>query len=476
VAGEAYLTTIKNCSADGDVKATSTTNQSAAGGIVGSIQQGSVADCYSTCDVSGGNTDVGGVAGYVENGSVANCYATGAISGTSYVGGIVGSLNVSGSVNNCAALNESVHADNSPVGRVAGSNGGTMAGNVAWDGMNNGSGGAAFSTDPVLNGSDRSSAQISTDASHGGIFAGSGGWNSINSGHLPGFTADVNMPAHLSPTATTYTVTYNLNGGTGTLPTEANKAAGATFAAAAATGITAPIGKQFKQWNTAANGSGTAYAPGANVTMPGSALTLYAIWENIPTPPTPTDPTPDPDLSDIYAAVDLIQFTIIQIPQEAANTETETRAWLEEYLRTQFNNLHLYVSVTDIRFSQFEAAIAGSAANANGTHGAVTFSALLSKGIYTVQVTFIHGRIVATPYVPSTGNEVAAKAALKAVSDGATLAISGLSPGEDLRIYSAFGQLIYKGRAMASEAHIQLNVRGTLIVVSGQRTLKVFVK
>ena len=102
-----------------------------------------------------------------------------------------------------------------------------------------------------------------------------------------------------------YTVTYNLNGGTGAPPTEANKALGATFAAASSAGITAPPGKQFKQWNTHSAGTGTAYAPGATITMPASALTLYAIWENIPitttytvtynlnggtgTPPTETD-------------------------------------------------------------------------------------------------------------------------------------------------------------------------------------------
>jgi uncharacterized repeat protein (TIGR02543 family) len=77
---------------------------------------------------------------------------------------------------------------------------------------------------------------------------------------------------------TTYAVTYNLNGGTGTTPTETNKAAGATFAAAATTGITAPTGKQFKEWNTASDGTGTTYAPSATVTMPNNALTLYAIW------------------------------------------------------------------------------------------------------------------------------------------------------------------------------------------------------
>lgn len=79
---------------------------------------------------------------------------------------------------------------------------------------------------------------------------------------------------------TIYTVTYHANGGTGTAPTESDKAADATFVAADNTFI-APSGKQFKHWNTAADGTGTSYAAGATVTMPASALNLYAIWEDI---------------------------------------------------------------------------------------------------------------------------------------------------------------------------------------------------
>jgi hypothetical protein len=77
-------------------------------------------------------------------------------------------------------------------------------------------------------------------------------------------------------------VAYDLNGGTGTAPTESPKAAGATFAAASASGITPPsISEQFKEWNTLSDGTGTGYAEGATVTMPAFALTLYAIWEPI---------------------------------------------------------------------------------------------------------------------------------------------------------------------------------------------------
>jgi hypothetical protein len=46
--------------------------------------------------------------------------------------------------------------------------------------------------------------------------------------------------------------------------------------------MTAPDGKRFKEWNTAADGKGTSYKAGATVTMPGNSITLYAIWEDIP--------------------------------------------------------------------------------------------------------------------------------------------------------------------------------------------------
>ncbi len=80
----------------------------------------------------------------------------------------------------------------------------------------------------------------------------------------------------------TYTVTYNANGGTGTAPIESDKIQEEIFTAASADSLTPPEGKRFKEWNTKDDGAGTAYMPGASVTMPEENLTLYAIWEDIP--------------------------------------------------------------------------------------------------------------------------------------------------------------------------------------------------
>lgn len=82
-----------------------------------------------------------------------------------------------------------------------------------------------------------------------------------------------------------YSITYSLNEGTGTTPAEADKLAGATFSAADSAGMTAPSGKRFKEWNTAADGTGTGYRAGETVTVPDGNLLLYAIWENVPADP-----------------------------------------------------------------------------------------------------------------------------------------------------------------------------------------------
>ena len=73
-----------------------------------------------------------------------------------------------------------------------------------------------------------------------------------------------------------FTVTYNANGGTGTVPsaqTQSIPAASITTASWSGT----RSGFQLNGWNTAANGLGTDYAHGASI-LPGGPVTLYAKW------------------------------------------------------------------------------------------------------------------------------------------------------------------------------------------------------
>ena len=78
----------------------------------------------------------------------------------------------------------------------------------------------------------------------------------------------------------TYTVTYNLNGGTGTAPTDGNRYVSGeeVRAKAAPAGLTTPADKTFDGWNTRADGSGTDAAAGGTIAMISGGLTLYAKW------------------------------------------------------------------------------------------------------------------------------------------------------------------------------------------------------
>ena len=75
------------------------------------------------------------------------------------------------------------------------------------------------------------------------------------------------------PEPTTYTVTYNLGGGTGTLPTQAATTAGGTFTLASSNNITKD-GHTFAGWNDGT----TTYEEGATYAMPASNVTLTAQW------------------------------------------------------------------------------------------------------------------------------------------------------------------------------------------------------
>ena len=78
-----------------------------------------------------------------------------------------------------------------------------------------------------------------------------------------------------------HSVTYDLNGGTGTLPTQEAKYVGETFTAHnGTTGITPPIGKEFSKWKDQDEAD---VLGGATYTMPAKAVTLTAQWIDPPT-------------------------------------------------------------------------------------------------------------------------------------------------------------------------------------------------
>lgn len=75
--------------------------------------------------------------------------------------------------------------------------------------------------------------------------------------------------------AATYTISYNANGGSGTMSSTTG-----TDPAVAACTFTPPSNKQFSYWHTTSSGTGgTTYAAGDT---PKKNLNLYAIWEDLP--------------------------------------------------------------------------------------------------------------------------------------------------------------------------------------------------
>ncbi|MGN0787260.1 MAG: InlB B-repeat-containing protein [Christensenellales bacterium] len=78
-------------------------------------------------------------------------------------------------------------------------------------------------------------------------------------------------------TPTTYTVTYNANGGEGAPASQSFETGGSVILSSV---IPTRTGYEFISWNTAANGSGTSYAPGATYSAYAS-VTLYAQWSSL---------------------------------------------------------------------------------------------------------------------------------------------------------------------------------------------------
>ena len=79
--------------------------------------------------------------------------------------------------------------------------------------------------------------------------------------------------------AASVTISFEAGEGSGEMPSGIARV-GDDYTLPAAS-FTAPEGKQFKCWNTAADESGDEYADCATITLTGN-VTLYAIWEDVP--------------------------------------------------------------------------------------------------------------------------------------------------------------------------------------------------
>ena len=96
------------------------------------------------------------------------------------------------------------------------------------------------------------------------------------------FVENLTFYAIWSSAASTYSITYDLGGGNGTLPIEGNKSAGQTFTTASGSGIS-KAGFTFAGWSCAS----ATYAAGATVTVGNANIICTAIWNAIITPSAP---------------------------------------------------------------------------------------------------------------------------------------------------------------------------------------------
>ena len=111
--------TVSGCYNTGAVRAYTNTG-SYVGGVVGSMWDDTIVNCYNTGIVIGSSDCVGGVLGGTVKGTVSNCYNVGNVSGKEEVAGVVGRISDSGIVSNC--FNIGSVSGNDYIGGIVGYN------------------------------------------------------------------------------------------------------------------------------------------------------------------------------------------------------------------------------------------------------------------------------------------------------------------------------------------------------------------
>jgi hypothetical protein len=122
---------------------------------------------------------------------------------------------------------------------------------------------------------------VGSGLSNSGYFFG--GWNTNTSGTGTNYSAGESF----TPTANitlyakwdaNYTVTFNVNGGSGTAPSAQTVSPGSAITLPGGSGLSMS-GYTFGGWNTMADGTGTNYKAGESFT-PTASITLYARWND----------------------------------------------------------------------------------------------------------------------------------------------------------------------------------------------------
>ena len=271
--------TIENCTFSGSV----TGSGECVGGIAGHAYFSDISKCSAVANVTGGSKDVGGIAGELYDGGIYNCVHTGTVIGegqTCRVGGIVGYYNGGDLVNDChsGAVTGYLY-----VGGVIGYKESNMLSSKFEHCYYLAGGLTYYTVSGVLSHDDEGIGEMSIlDAGHG--YNGPGYADALtaneyaNASSFSGWDFESvwemteNGPAVIVKNDGN-PVTFNANGAEGTMEDWISPYFGGNLPACTFT----KAGETFIQWNTEADGSGTAYADMAMV--PGDEpLTLYAIF------------------------------------------------------------------------------------------------------------------------------------------------------------------------------------------------------
>ena len=297
--GQNYAT-VTNCYNSGSVE-----GNYSVGGVCGN-SWGNVTNCYNTGNVEG-NEIVGGVCGWNDMGSITNCYNTGSVEGNYSVGGVCG--NSWGNVTNC------YYQKDMAAGGINGSDAAGQAevktaeqfqsGEVAWllqNGQTEQVWGQAIGTDesPVwqTEGNKVYKLTLQNGEEANALYANSGNFTLPAPAEREGYTFagwftaqadgtqvqdDATLTADLTLyaqwTANSYTVTFEANGGEGSMNQQ-------TFTYDVKQTLTpnafTRTGYSFTGWNTQADGNGSTYGDEAEIlnltTEANGSITLYAQW------------------------------------------------------------------------------------------------------------------------------------------------------------------------------------------------------
>lgn len=235
------------------------------------------------------------------------------------------------------------------------------------------------------------------------------------------------------------TVTYEANGGIGTLTDPNNPYVAGDKVTVLEHGSMIKPYMIFTVWNTQSNGKGTSYPEGAIFKITGD-ITLYAQWDD-------------------NFVMPLIQ-RLISIAPTTNGRVTSDRM----YSRT---GEIISLTITPSPGYILDEIIVYSTDN-----WAITFPVVGEENVRTFRMPPNTVTVKAT-FTQSTGVETQRIASLQAWTQNGVLYINGVKAGDTWHVYTLPGTLIYQGVANDETAKISLPARGVYIVTDGKNVLKI---